>query len=183
MSPVQNVKDVPVLSLGPKPRATPSDIRRLQGVALPDLQDALTRAYGEPFSPAEISREYRHCRFEYLRLGRLGIGVRVSWEGAPASSSAFICLYLKRGDHFLRIYTGVGFGPEIIAGSKTPDLVVGTTNGVCTETLTRLHFDNAAYRQTHAHDMFRGVTGPAKPSAALTDFLPSRTLTRLSNQS
>ncbi len=158
--------------LGPKPRAAPSDIRRLQAVVLPDLQGALTRAYGGSFSSVELSREYRHCRFDYLRLGRLGTGVRVSWDGAPAPNSAFTGLYLKRGHRFRRVYTGVGFGPEVIAGSKIPDLVVGSTNGVCTETLTRLHFDKAAYRPDACIRHIQGSDGNCK-AVSCSDGLPA----------
>lgn len=134
-----------IANVGPKPSASTRDIERLRSTVVPDLRRALSNVYGAGYTLPELKREYKLCKFDYLSLGTLGIGIRVVWNGAPAPNSPFIGLYLKRGSHFQRLYTGDGFGPEVIKGRNVPDLVVGTTAGVCTEALTRLRFNGSSY--------------------------------------
>jgi hypothetical protein len=134
---------------GPYPSASKADIAHLRSTVLPDLKKALSTVLGSgysEYSAADMEYEYKRCVFEYVSLNSLGVGIRVSWNGLKAPNSPFIGLYVKRGNGFQRLYTGSGFGPEVIKGRKIPDLVVGDTSGSCSETLERLRFNGAVYK-------------------------------------
>lgn len=126
---------------------SPKDVEHLRPAMWPDLRTAMSLGLNERIPDADLqSACKKECKFQYLSMGKLGTGITVSWNLSPAPNASLIALYLKRGSRFRRLYTGEGFGPEVIPGRPIPDLVVGTTTGACHEIFTRLRYTGRAYR-------------------------------------
>jgi hypothetical protein len=96
-----------------------------KAVALLDNNDHVTAA--------DLNEAIKECEFKHIRLGALGTAIRVEWNPLRAPNASMVGVYGLRHRSYHRLVKDIGFGPEILKGSRpVPDLAFGWTFGVCT---------------------------------------------------
>jgi len=134
---------------GPQSNASiPSaELTRLQPVVLSDLKARLSSIYGEPVSDADAVQEFSHCKFSRLILGQLGPAIMVeAAAGHGKTNAAMLNVYVPDHGSFRRVAAANGFGPQVMdRDGAPPDLIFGWTEGVCTVTYYRYHYEKGQY--------------------------------------
>jgi hypothetical protein len=124
-----------------------AELARLRPVVLPDLKAFLSNIYREPVSDADAVQEFSDCKFSRLILGPLGPAILVEASaGHGKTNAAMLNLYVPDHGSFRRVAAAQGFGPEVMdRNGAPPDLVFGWTEGVCTVTYHRYHYEKGQY--------------------------------------
>ncbi len=124
-----------------------AELTRLRSVVLPDLKTSLTSIYGERVSDAEAVQELSRCKFSRLILGPLGPAILVEASaGQGKTNAAMLNVYIPDRGSFRRVVAANGFGPQVMDRTGAPpDLIFGWTEGVCTVTFYRYHYERGKY--------------------------------------
>lgn len=124
-----------------------AELTRLRPVVLPDLKARLSSIYGEPVSDADALQEFSRCKFSRLILGPLGPAILVeAAAGHGKSNAAMLNVYVPDHGSFRRVAAANGFGPQVMDRvGAPPDLIFGWTEGVCTVTYHRYHYEQGEY--------------------------------------
>lgn len=127
---------------------TSAELTRLKPVVLPDLKARLSSIYGEPVSDADAVQEFSHCKFSRLILGPLGPAILVeAAAGHGKTNAAMLNVYVPDHGSFRRVAAADGFGPQVMGrDGELPDLIFGWTQGVCTVTYYRYHYEKGQYK-------------------------------------
>ena len=134
-------------SIPSNPDVSAAERQRLRPVLLPDLKEVLARVYNihQP-TAADLESELKACHFLPLKLGALGRAILVEDRGPGGRNSVMLNVYLPAQGSYRRLIGETGFGPMVLKGDRpVPDLVFGTTMGVCHATRVRYRYTNGNY--------------------------------------
>lgn len=125
------------------------DLVLLRPVLLRDLIPTIKLVDNEPKpSASDVQDAFLSCRFTPLSLGQLGPVVLVEWDGGFTGSInvPMLNIYIASGGSYRKIIEEGGFGPGIVPrANSAPDLLFGSTSGVCHATITRYRFADGKY--------------------------------------
>ena len=124
-----------------------AELTRLEPAVLPDLKARLSTIYGKPISDADAAQEFSRCKFSRLILGPLGPAILVeAAAGHGKTNAAMLNVYVSDHGSFRRVATADGFGPQVMdRDGSPPDLIFGWTEGVCSVTYYRYHYEKSHY--------------------------------------
>jgi len=139
--------DAPAASGQQSDAAIPTvELTRLRPVVLRDLKAHLSSIYREPASDVDAAQEFSRCKFSRLILGPLGPAILVeAAAGHGKTNAAMLNVYVPDHGSFRRVASAEGFGPEVLdRDGAPPDLIFGWTEGVCTASYSRYHYEKAS---------------------------------------
>jgi hypothetical protein len=149
---------------------SPQEISRLRPALVPDIKEVLARVYNIPnATQADIAGELKRCKFAPLKLGELGRAILAEDDGPGGKNAVMLNIYVPAHGSYRRVVKEVGFGPTALKGRAVPDLVFGTSGGVCTATLVRYRYANGTYAADACDQEYQGDAGAGDAEAGAPD--------------
>ncbi len=132
----------------PKLGISRHELALLRPALIPDLSKAVALLDNDDHvTAADLNEAIKECEFKHIRLGALGTAILASWDPFRAPNASMVSVYGLRDGSYHRLVKDIGFGPEILKGSRpVPDLAFGWTNAGCDIKSLRYRYQGGRYK-------------------------------------